>query len=437
MTTGGRAEPRNPVHLLSPGERGVVELGRGIRAHIVHGATPGPVVWAWVPRGDGDPSLAQALGELRDCLAPRTLHGAVGLLLDGPAPPIEHEHHPEAPILRAISSGAEAVVLLSSLPPGFAAAPHVALDVSDRAARKVAGALGIQFLAPPIWTPRLDRRILLAPVLTLIDGEYERIARPVIDRARNALLRLLGRLKMTGTRPPAGAPLRVVVKKIVEVEGPSGLVEPTVAPGDLVHEGAQVAWVGEPGGTVRQALYAPTDGVVLYLRSGRLLGGPIVGIGRLQRTLPKIRRRQQKSAELIDIGWCEKVGLPLLGVAALKAKIDTGARTSALHVVEMTRVGATAEGHDVLSIEIPAGRNRTRSARVIVADYTRIRDSGGHTEWRPVIETSIRLGPVEKIVRISLTDRGDMIFPMLVGRTALGGEFRIHPTRRFLLGGEH
>jgi hypothetical protein len=140
-----------------------------------------------------------------------------------------------------------------------------------------------------------------------------------------------------------------------------------------------------------------------------------------------------KSTGFVDIGWCEKVALPLLGIPVLKAKIDTGARTSALHVAQMARVGISAEGRDVLAIEIPAGRGRIRSTRVTVASYTRIRGSGGQSEWRPVIETALRLGPVEKIVRISLTDRGDMIFPMLVGRTALGGEFRIHPSRRFLL----
>jgi hypothetical protein len=77
---------------------------------------------------------------------------------------------------------------------------------------------------------------------------------------------------------------------------------------------------------------------------------------------------------------------------------------------------------------------RVRAARVEVVEHASIRDSRGHIELRPVIETLLRLGTVERRVRVSLTDRGDMLFPMLIGRTALGPEFRVWPHRRFLLG---
>src|SRR5262249_44755275 len=108
--------------------------------------------------------------------------------------------------------------------------------------------------------------------------------------------------------------------------------------------------------------------------------------------------------------------------------------TSALHVTGVLPAGEDAAGRPLLDVEIPAGTGGTTSARVAVVDWSLVRDSGGHADRRPVIETPLALGDVVRRVRVSLTDRGDMLFPMLVGRTALGPEARIHPGRRFLLG---
>jgi len=140
------------------------------------------------------------------------------------------------------------------------------------------------------------------------------------------------------------------------------------------------------------------------------------------------------SRATIEIGWCEYVALPELGVPRLKAKIDTGARTCALHVTRMEPAGSSENGRALYDVEIPSGKkSRTRAVRVEVAEWTLVRDSGGHAVRRPVIETRLKLGPIERSVRVSLTDRGDMLFPMLVGRTALGAEFRVAPHRRFVL----
>ena len=99
----------------------------------------------------------------------------------------------------------------------------------------------------------------------------------------------------------------------------------------------------------------------------------------------------------------------------------------------MRPAGESESGQPLLDIEVPTlGRGRTRSARVEVVESTLVRDSGGHADRRPVIETTLEVGGVERRARISLTDRGDMTFPMLVGRTALGPEVRIHPSRRFM-----
>jgi len=128
------------------------------------------------------------------------------------------------------------------------------------------------------------------------------------------------------------------------------------------------------------------------------------------------------------LGWCEWVGLPDLGLARLKAKLDTGARSCALHVT------AVREGPPGFAlVELPAPSGKTRAVRCRVVDHARVRDSGGHVERRPVIRTTLVLGELRRQVRVTLTDRGDMRFPMLIGRTALGGVL-IDPASRFRLG---
>jgi hypothetical protein len=412
----------NPALAVEAGTTAQVPLGGGVSAWVVRGNEPGPVLWLWAPGGDADPSMAQALGELRDRLDPQRLAGAVGLLIDGPAPPLPREQYSFAPMVRAICDGAAGVIFCTSLPAGFESAPHIALDLGDRAARKLAHAMGAAFVAPPAVTPRVE---LPAPSLSWIDGEAERLSRPVVTRTAAALRSLLGHLEITDDLPEQPA-VRVVLKSVVTVDAPgAGMVEPAVAPGGLVRAGEPAAWFGEPGLLRRRALPAPSTGVVLFVRSGRVTPGPVIGIGKLQRALPKLASASEPPS--LEVGWCERVELPEWGLR-LKAKIDTGARTSAVHVAAMKRVSPS-----VLDVFIPVARGRTSKHRVEVLEWTQVRDSGGHAEKRPVVETLLKLGPVTRKVRVSLTDRGDMKFPMLVGRTALGPEARVHPTRRFLL----
>jgi len=95
-------------------------------------------------------------------------------------------------------------------------------------------------------------------------------------------------------------------------------------------------------------------------------------------------------------------------------------------------------GRTMLELHLPSGRTTGRGrgsvARVVVEETLVVRDSGGHAERRPVIETTLVIGGVKRRIRVTLTDRGDMLFPMLVGRTALGETFLIDPAARHLLG---
>lgn len=155
--------------------------------------------------------------------------------------------------------------------------------------------------------------------------------------------------------------------------------------------------------------------------------------------------RKRAHEEPLVIGWVEWASLPDLGVASLKAKVDTGARTSALHVLGMMKVGeapphaAGAEPRVIVELKIPSAtrgkRPKVATALATVIEFVNVRDSGGHAERRPVIETLLVVGSLQARVRVTLTDRGDMLHPMLIGRTALGSRMLIDPHHTFRLTG--
>jgi hypothetical protein len=293
----------------------------------------------------------------------------------------------------------------------------------------VARALGARF-ARPMSLP-LAGHVIAAPAVWWIDGESERLSRAVIDRAAAALGSLLGTLGITDD-PPLRAEVRVVLKSVVTVETSGGVLEAVALPGDIVERGQPIAYEGPPGARERRTIRAPVSGVVLSLPAAQSPGAGGITIGKLSRALPKLRA-PRRSADTFDVGWCEHVALPELGVT-LRAKIDTGARSCALHVTSMREIGFDDSGNVLLDVTLPDERGQERALRVAVVEYAHVKDSGGHTERRPVIETLLRMGGRGWRVRVTLADRGDMRFPMLVGRTALGADMRVHPSRRFLAG---
>jgi len=128
------------------------------------------------------------------------------------------------------------------------------------------------------------------------------------------------------------------------------------------------------------------------------------------------------------VGWSEYADLPLWGVHGLKVKMDTGARSSALHVEDIE----PRRGGRVRFVVVVDREKRDRHVRVEadIVRRSRVRSSTGHYEYRYFVSTTLRLGGVEREIEISLVDREKMRFRMLVGRTALAGAFVIDPGRR-------
>lgn len=138
------------------------------------------------------------------------------------------------------------------------------------------------------------------------------------------------------------------------------------------------------------------------------------------------------------VGWKEYLDLPELGLYRLKAKVDTGARTSTLHVSGLTVLERLPDGTEWVELALaPRRRHPERMvvARARVLRRLRVVDSGGHPEVRPLIETEMVLGTVRKRILLTLTDRSGMLFRMILGRKALEGDFRVDVAGKYLLRG--
>jgi hypothetical protein len=144
---------------------------------------------------------------------------------------------------------------------------------------------------------------------------------------------------------------------------------------------------------------------------------------------PKIKPTKKKV-----IGWREWVELPGLKVGRIKAKLDTGARTSALHAFNLkryTKYGAAHVRFDVHPVQ--RKRKPTVRCRALVIDHRTVTDSGGRREERPVIRTTLKLGKSLYRIELTLTDRDEMGFRLLLGRQALRRRYLIDPARSFVI----
>lgn len=132
------------------------------------------------------------------------------------------------------------------------------------------------------------------------------------------------------------------------------------------------------------------------------------------------------------IGWSEYIEFPEWNIRSVKAKVDTGARTSALHVEGLREYSpGWVEFYVVLDMTGPRVRHRVH-ARVV--KWAKVRSSNGDFHHRCFVRTRVRIGPVEKEIEISLVSREKMLFRMLLGRKALEKDFVVDVSKRTLLG---
>jgi len=351
---------------------------------------------------------------------------------------------------------AQALVVLGG-PPRGRRGPVVARGrLADPRVKRLALASGAAVVLP---APARSRGLLGAaagariPAVELCaEGEGGEAAGERLARAARAALASFGTFGKEAGEPGAsnGAGPAVVVDPPLRVAAPAdGFLEGPVAAGVRVRARAALGQLAPllPGALVK--LEAPADGLVIEAAAP----GPARRGATLFRLVPLPRAATRSRAGAAPggtpadepagvesktrVGWVEEVGLPGLGIDRLKAKIDTGARTSALHVARMRTVDTTAGPHrrPILEITVPRGGQGHRPVvvRAAVREFASVRDTSGRTERRPVIETAIQLGPIRRRIAVTLTNRGDMLFPMLIGRTALGPGVVVDPARRYLL----
>lgn len=145
---------------------------------------------------------------------------------------------------------------------------------------------------------------------------------------------------------------------------------------------------------------------------------------------------QTDQNSLLTIGWREWVSLPDLGLPAVKAKVDTGARTSALHAFDVQRIKKD-NGCDWVTFSVqPIQRDTSvkRRCEAPLLDIRKVTDSGGHSKERFFISTQLCIGELSREIEVTLSERSDMLFRMLLGRTSIVPGMVVNPQLSYTVG---
>lgn len=135
------------------------------------------------------------------------------------------------------------------------------------------------------------------------------------------------------------------------------------------------------------------------------------------------------------IGWREWVCLPGLQVKNIKAKVDTGARTSSMHAFDVTLFKKGKK--NFVKFYVHPEQRSTKSTKLLTAEvleFRKIKSSNGQTELRPVIMTTLNIMEQSYEIELTLTNRDEMGFRMLLGRESLRGRFLVDSGKSFFNG---
>ena len=462
------------VAIPLPG-RDATSAERAVPAWVVVGARPGPRVSVVAGLRGTEVTAARAAGRLAARLDPAALSGSVvvvpifrpggrltGRPRPGPALPFPGDAggsraaRDAFTLFSDVVVGAQALVVLDGPARGRRGLLVARASPRDPRARRLAGQSGAGVVIDR--TPRpgtlaaaaADAQVVVVELSAAFDGGDPTAAEPMAGAART-LLGALGLLIEPPVEPPRapGGPGPIRARRTLRVRAPGpGFLEPVAVPGSVVRARGTIARIEPllPGPPV--PVVAPAVGLVVDaapagpVRSGDVVFTLVTSTVAATRAVAAAPQAGQAGRAGPDgktrLGWVEIVALPGLGIDRLKAKIDTGARTSALHVTRMRTVDTSAGPHrrPILEITVPGGGRGRRSivVRATVRGFAMVKDTSGRIERRPVIETTLKLGPLHRRITVTLTNRGDMLYPMLVGRTALGPSLVVDPSRRFLLG---
>src|SRR5687768_11835735 len=154
----------------------------------------------------------------------------------------------------------------------------------------------------------------------------------------------------------------------------------------------------------------------------------------------KTSKKQRAKAPRREVaGWREYVALPQLGIGPLIAKLDTGAKSAALHAENIEIYEKDGQHRIRFDVPVNAQSKRVKTCDLLLSAERLVKNTGGARELRQVVETNLSLGGHVWRAQITLTNRTDMGVPMLLGRATIKGRFLVHPGRSFVLsrgGGE-